>query len=592
MRIFLPLLFALCASLGRCIFDGSCPRRDPPPGMLVLSSGSNLVLTCKGHATVDGVKVNGAKNNSKANRRASSSVTPTTTGNIVNRKHMKDSSLKEENHTSPEAEVGVTKETRGPRDTDTANTASPTTHVTPLTSVVRLLRGESNWDSEELDGEGDFGEDEEEEGASGSRVTRGTKSQPQWKLNGETVGTGKRDWREIIFEKRGATMSLFSVRETDSGTYSCHHRGRERSSFNVVVADPPESPSLFCYKRSPSSKIRCEWTPQKPPSRNMNCSLMLNKRLSDTFLHYQCSYSTRRSRYWCALDHNEDELRSLHLAYLCVTSIAGNATSPLLPFTPLDILKPDPPSDIRVNQVEGHETWIKVNWNFSTSWKFQDRYYELIYELKYRPLESSFYNEQIKNIKSRRSYTITDAMPGVRYLIQLRTKEEYDGQWSDWSSPVNISSWTAHKLSDDLTATMFPEFIEEGSAAEDDTPNDPGPVVGEVEVSQHVLWICGSFLLLSIILAAYMFRHKDKLVSKLHCFSILVQSGNSSQPPPSTPAAPEGQALVTFVPPCNDQPSSGEADEGEEENEEEQRLEERTEAVHFSNTSYFLTQRM
>ncbi|XP_034466866.1 interleukin-6 receptor subunit alpha [Hippoglossus hippoglossus] len=590
MRIFLPLLFALCSTPVRGIFDGSCPRRDPPPGVMVLSSGSNLVLTCKGHVTVDGVKVDIARNSPNANRRASSSVAPTTTGNIIYSKQ--DSSLKEEHHISPEAEVNtVTRETRGPRDTDTANTASPTTHVTQPTSVGGLLRGQSNWDGEESDGEGDYWEDEEEEGENGSRVTRGTKSRPQWKLNGKTVGMGNQEWREITFEKRGATLSLSSVRGTDSGRYSCHHRGRERFSFRVVVEDPPESPRLSCYKKSPSSKIRCEWTPQRPVSRHVNCSLMLNKRPAGGFLHYQCSYSSRLSRYWCALDYNEDELRTFHMAYLCVTSVAGNATSDLLPFTPLNILKPDPPSDIRVTQVEGHEKWIKVNWNFSTSWKFQDRYYTLIYELKYQPLESSNHHEQIKQIMSERSYTITDAMPGVKYLIWLRTKEEYEGQWSDWSSPVNVSSWTAYKLSDDLMTTMFPEFIEEGSA-EEDTPNDPGPVVTGVEVSHHVLWICGSFLLMSIILAAYMFRHKDRIMSKLHCVSVPVQSGDSSQPPPTTTATPEGQALVTFIPPYYGQPSSGEADEGEGENEEERRLEERTEAVHFNNTSYFLTQRM
>ncbi|XP_060936523.1 interleukin-6 receptor subunit alpha isoform X2 [Limanda limanda] len=590
MRIFLPVLLALCSSLVRGIFEGSCPRRDPPPGVSVLSSGSNLVLTCKGHVTVDGVKVNIARNSPNANRRSSSSVAPTTTGNIIYSKQ--ESSLKEEQHISPEAEVStVTTETRGPRDRDTANTASPTTHVTQPTSVGGLLRGQSNSEVES-DEEGDYWEEEEEEGENGSRVTRGTKSRPQWKLNGKTVGTGKQEGREITFEKRGSTLSLFSVRETDSGRYSCHHRGREKFSFRVVVEDPPESPRLSCYKKSPSSKIRCEWTPQRPVSRHMNCSLMLNKRPTGAFLHYQCSYSSRFSRYWCAVDFNEDELRTFHMAYLCVTSVAGNATSAPLHFTPLNILKPDPPSDITVTQVEGHETWIKVNWNFSTSWKTQDRYYTLIYEIKYQPLESSNHHEQIKMITNLRSHTITDVMPGVKYLIQLRTKEEYEGLWSNWSSPVNVSSWTAYELSDDLMATMFPESIEEGSAAEDVTPNDPGPVVGGVEVSHHVLWICGSFLLMSIILAAFMFRHKDRLMSKLHCLSVPVQSDDSSQPPPTTPAAPEGQALVTFSPPCYDQPSSGEADKGEGEIEEELRLRERAEAVHFNNTMYFLTQRI
>lgn len=60
---------------------------------------------------------------------------------------------------------------------------------------------------------------------------------------------------------------------------------------------------------------------------------------TEAFLPSRCSYSSRASRCWCALDYNEDELRTVHLAYLCVTSMAGNATSNLLDFTPLGISK-------------------------------------------------------------------------------------------------------------------------------------------------------------------------------------------------------------------------------------------------------------
>ena len=49
---------------------------------------------------------------------------------------------------------------------------------------------------------------------------------------------------------------------------------------------------------------------------------------------------------------------------------------------------------------------------------------------------------KVNVIKRSRSYTITDALPGTEYLIQLRTKEEYDGHWSEWTQPVYVRSWT------------------------------------------------------------------------------------------------------------------------------------------------------
>ncbi|XP_039974368.1 interleukin-6 receptor subunit alpha [Xiphias gladius] len=593
MRIFLPLLSVLCVTQVHGIFSGTCPRKHPPPGVLVLSPGSKLVLNCKGHVMVDGVKVKLSGHSSNTSRRGSSLLAPTTTGNIINKKRAMDSTVNEGHHFNPEAAVStVTGENRSPRNTDTAYTVSPTTHGVQPPSVGRLLKGESHWEAGEVVEGGDYEEDEEDEGEEGSRVTR-LQSRPQWKWNGRTVGNIDRDLREITFERSEATLSLFSVSVTDSGKYTCHHRGRERFSLKVIVADPPEDPSLSCYKKSPSSKIRCEWAPQRPFTRQQNCYLILNKRPTETFRHVQCSYSSRLSRYWCALDHNEDEMRTLHMAYLCVTSIAGNATSTLLPFTPLGILKPDPPSDVKVKQEEGHETWIKVTWNFPTSWKPQDRYYELIYEVKYRPLKSSFYHEQIEMIKGLgRSHTITDAMPGVQYLIQLRAKEEYDGQWSDWSTPVNARSWTAPSLSDDLITTMFPISTEEGSGTDDYMPEaDPEAGDSGVKVSHHVLWIPGSFFFLSVILAAYIFRHRDRFMSKLHRVSVIIHSGDSSQIPPTISAAPEGQALVTFTSPRYKDPPPSEAEEEEEGNEEEPRVKERIEAVHFNNTSYFLVQR-
>ncbi|XP_040901381.1 interleukin-6 receptor subunit alpha isoform X2 [Toxotes jaculatrix] len=583
MRFFLALLCVLCVTQGRSIFDGICPRRDPPPGVLVLSPGSKLVLTCKGHVMVDGIKVSISQNSSNTNRRGRAPVAPTTTGNIINSKLTMNSIVNEGHHFDTTAEVSAVKgENTSLGYTDATYTASPTTLMVQPTSVGRLLKGQSDWEAEEVDGEGDYEDYEEEEGEELSRVTRGIKSRPQWKWNGKIVG---------------ATLSLSSVRVTDSGRYTCHHRGRERFSLKVLVAEPPEKPSLSCYKKSPSSKIRCEWTPQRPVTRQSKCYLIVNKRTSDTFLHLPCSYSSRLARYWCTLDHNEDELRTIHMVFLCVTNITCNATSAPLYFIPMDILKPDPPTNVKAEQEEGHKTWLNVTWNSPTSWKHQDRFYELIYEVKYRPKESSFYHDQLKRVERSCSYTITDVMPGVEYLIQLRTRDEYDGQWSDWSTPIISTSWTG----DDLITTTFPASTEEGSCADDYMPETnaiPTPTNRSgMEKSYPILWISGSFVLLSVILAVYIFRHKDRFMSKLHHVSVIIQSSESSHLPPTTPAAPGGQALVTFSPSLFKEHPPSKAEEEEEEEDEEEEEEngeeqrERIEAMHFNNTSYFLIQR-
>lgn len=78
------------------------------------------------------------------------------------------------------------------------------------------------------------------------------------------------------------------------------------------------------------------WLNPEDPSPKITC-VSLSLSTTEPFLPFQCSYSSRTSRCFCVLDHNEDEIRSVHFAFLCVTSIAGNTTSSLQHFTPMGI---------------------------------------------------------------------------------------------------------------------------------------------------------------------------------------------------------------------------------------------------------------
>nr|XP_029509473.1 uncharacterized protein LOC115124230 isoform X2 [Oncorhynchus nerka] len=361
---------------------------------------------------------------------------------------------------------------------------------------------------------------------------RGLRGRSQWRLNGRPLRGGEERGGVVVLGRRGATLTLPYLAVGDSGNYSCHHGGKLVSSLRVSVAVPPERPKLSCYKRSPSSKIRCDWTASQPVTPVPQCYLLLRKGLSGSFSRVNCSYSALLSRCWCAIGHQEKESREPHLAYLCVTNTAGNTTSPLLDFTPLDINK---------------------------------------------------------GTTTARFYTITDALPGVQYLIQLRAKEEFDGHWSEWSTAVYANTWTAPvptAFSDLSTVMDYTDDTDSGSGMTEETSVSESR--GGVEVWPHVLWVVASCVMLSItLLSTYLYRHRERFLSKLWRLSPVSSSPACPSPPVTALPTQEGHALVNFDHPIYGEPVPQEEERKEDEEEEE---EEKGKVIRFNNTSYFLVQ--
>ncbi|XP_012994917.3 interleukin-6 receptor subunit alpha isoform X2 [Esox lucius] len=608
-----------------CFPSETCPRKEPPPGVLVLHPGSTLVLGCSGLVAVNGrrVKVNGSEHPSRStgvhittaiasNGATASAVTD---GNVIGKytsANRVDTAFFNETDTPVVSGTDHSKTNRfdgtvtrsqevrhlttlPARHSDSQSRPSPIgTMILPTTdsrvegAVTEL---HSDWWDEKMD------RDYEEEVAEG-RTVRGQRERSQWRLNGKLLrGRNEMEGGKRVLSKRGAILTVPSVDFTDSGNYSCQRGGKLVSSLSVSVSVPPERPTLSCYKRSPSSKIRCDWTASQPVTPAPQCYLLVRKTLFGSFSRVNCSYSTKMSRCWCVLEHQVENNRDSHLVYLCVTNTAGNTTSHPLDFQPLDIskLKPDPPSNIQVRVVEGQERRLWVSWSIPRSWKERDLYHELRYELRYHTVPQGI---QINGSTTMRMYCITDALPGERYLIQLRAKEEFDGYWSEWSEPVYASTWKAPGPTppNDLSTIMDIEGTESGSGMTEEL--EVTELDGGVEVWPHVLWVIGSCVLLSItLLSIYLYRHRVRFMSKLQRLSPVSSSSAGHSLPATVLPYQEGHALVNFNTPCykerlpqdEQKKVENEGEEGEEgeEREEEEEIEE---VVHFNNTSYFLVQ--
>ncbi|NXX43061.1 IL6RA protein, partial [Tricholaema leucomelas] len=77
---------------------------------------------------------------------------------------------------------------------------------------------------------------------------------------GPAAGTGRRQLAE------GNTLLLPRLRYEDAGRYLCLGGGRPLRALRLLVEEPPETPRVFCYRRSHDKDVLCEWPLRAKPS--------------------------------------------------------------------------------------------------------------------------------------------------------------------------------------------------------------------------------------------------------------------------------------------------------------------------------------
>ncbi|KAA0703194.1 Interleukin-6 receptor subunit alpha [Triplophysa tibetana] len=531
------LVFVLSAIKVHCYReeDEMCPRKEPPPGVLVLKIGSNVVLGCRGDVTVNDVQLVSAT--------------------VVHKKHRN-----REEH-SPSRRV--LRDIDQPTQSDGAGGARQE-------KAYAVTKG-TNFFSEE-DEYDDYDYDEER-----SRVTRGIKKRTRWTLNGRQVRLGV---------ERGGILRLPHLSLANAGNYSCYRGDRLISTTNITVGASPERPTITCYRKTQTSKVRCDWTSKEPITPRPLCYLILKTRLGNV-TRIQCSISSLRC--WCAFPVEEGD-KTLHRATLCVSNTVGSATSPEIPFTLQEILKPDPPTKVEVRPVEGRNNLLKVSWSYPRSW--ENSYYILHFHLRYRPQQAEKYQKVlIKDTLYRRlSFEISDALPHTVYEIQIQAKEEFEGRFSDWTDPVFEMTWSNNDIhiAPEITTTFESNSLEmfsEGSGGSGEGPGlDSVVIVGAVD--SDAVWLCVSavcglccFVAL-LMLTVNFFRHRLRFMFTIGKESLAFSSLPRSSPPLPPPALSvqlpeEGNSLMS---PINHNQQRFLPDQQEEQ-----------EGIHLHNIDYFLT---
>ncbi|XP_066538369.1 interleukin-6 receptor subunit alpha [Hoplias malabaricus] len=502
-----------------------CPRKEPPPGVLPLTLGSEVVLDCSGAVTVNGVQlVTATKQKERLGRRRTATgqwTTSQTEGDSTGKTGIYHSTIKNTGRYQNKTATGkyaedksdaistvktptvTTQERTGTGQDFTLSQYAQPNRVRRVTEEgeafsvtlemgITTERG-TNMEYEDYD---DYGDNEE-----GRRVTRAIKKLTRWTRNGQKV-------RGV---RSGGVLRLSDIQLNDSGNYSCYKGGRLISSVKISVGVPPGTSTLTCHKKFHTSKVRCEWLSKQPIIPRPQCYLLLG-RGTENFTHVLCSYSPERSRCWCAMPSEEGD-KQTYFAKICVANTAGSSTN-IQHYTPQDILKPDPPAKVIVKAVKGQPHTLVITWSYPATWK--NYFYHLQFELRYRPLLSKqFQLRPLNGDPQDLIFWIQDAMPNVQYEVQLRAKDEYDGIWSEWTRPVYARTWKAPEptIIPDTYTSLEPFWtLSEGSGDEDDHGSEHED--GSGIMWQYVLWACVLCLFTISILIIYTLRHRVRFMSK------------------------------------------------------------------------------
>ncbi|XP_026129021.1 interleukin-11 receptor subunit alpha [Carassius auratus] len=289
-------------------------------------------------------------------------------------------------------------------------------------------------------------------GGLGSRVTLTCGgahggSPVEWRFNGSSVP---------LWQIHQGSLTLLNTTHSMEGNYSCHdERGTLLHSIKLRLGYPPHFVRISC--RMPSHmNIYCSWVQTK--TTHLPTS-------------YRTSYSVNKGRQVddCEQKHiglneciitNPPLWTSKFLVNITeINPLGSNST--IVQIDIHELLKPDPPEDVQVLQVEGQPTQLLVQWSYPSSWTVEIMpAFPLTFSLRYRPIGSSYWSTL--ETEDNTSLKIMDALVGHLHQIQIRAQDALinHSQWSEWSHVVEVRPWIEpwEEPTEELMDFSFPFF--------------------------------------------------------------------------------------------------------------------------------------
>ncbi|XP_061650519.1 interleukin-27 subunit beta [Phyllopteryx taeniolatus] len=210
----------------------------------------------------------------------------------------------------------------------------------------------------------------------------------------------------------------------------------------ATSAEPPVNPNVHCWCANYPNVTFCSWLePQHSQPLRYIASYSERRQMSiSKRCHLTSSSSSSSSSSSVRLWHcHLPDLKLLTDYILNVTTLSstGSSSSHLSSFMLEDIVKPDPPVDVKVSPRRARN--VLMEWSPPPTWTHLD-----VAPLKYQILYNWDHKGQAKSVTlgplESTSVELKGLRPGRNYAFQVCAKDLLGlGQCSLWSSPVTIT---------------------------------------------------------------------------------------------------------------------------------------------------------
>ncbi|XP_032425608.1 interleukin-11 receptor subunit alpha [Xiphophorus hellerii] len=250
-----------------------------------------------------------------------------------------------------------------------------------------------------------------------------------WRHNHSSVLS----WHQVT---SNGSLVLFLVDLSAQGNYSCYDdSGLLLHSVILRLGYPPGLLSISC--RVPNhTLVRCSW-------RDSVKTFLPSK--------YNTSFRGKEEKEpikLCIVDSTNRHCvvqepafwQTIHTFGVTETNALGSQTS-YRKIRLNELLKPDPPRSVFIQEVEGYPSKLWVSWKNPSSWP-EDHFFPLKFHIRYRPQGSMHWSEMMTE---ENSIEIPDATAHHSNQVQVRTRDDVnpESQWSEWSPLSFHTPWQA-----------------------------------------------------------------------------------------------------------------------------------------------------